>query len=204
MSTTIQHDLDPEGVRASSSYPHIVRGSGSSRTSGPGPAPWGRAAARPSRGRPSRGHGQFRDASGEDGFTLVELLVVVLVLATLVGIAVPTFVQQRESAWDAAVSSELRSAAIALESSRAQNQIYTSGVLDPGAGWGFESSSAVALRYRITADTYCLRAWFVPESDAPAPTAGFADMPSTTPQLWDATPSAGVSKVEGRDRAVCD
>jgi type II secretory pathway pseudopilin PulG len=126
---------------------------------------------------------------------LVELLVVVLVLATLVGIAVPTFVQQREGAWGAAVSSELRAAAIALESSRAQNIVYDPAVLTPGAGWGYEPSSSVQVRYSITDIDYCLIAWYSLETAA-LPAAGFDGVPDSTVQLWGATP-AGVREIDG-------
>jgi prepilin-type N-terminal cleavage/methylation domain-containing protein len=171
---------------------HVVRGSLRTRVTSPGHTPRGRAAARPS----GRTGSLARASTDQDGFTLVELLVVVLVLATLVGIAVPTFVQQREGAWGAAVSSELRAAVIALESSRAQNATYSASVLAAGAGWGYEPSSSVQLRYEISADGYCLIAWFDPDSADDSPAEGFTQLPSPPVQLWGATP-AGVGEVDG-------
>jgi prepilin-type N-terminal cleavage/methylation domain-containing protein len=100
----------------------------------------------------------------EDGFTLVELLVVVLVLGALVAIAVPTFADQREGAWDAAVRSELRSASIALESYRAQNGAYSADALAPGATWGFEKSGNLVYQDDfdlIFPTSYCLVAQHV-------------------------------------------
>jgi len=173
--------------------PDVVKGGALARPSGPGHTPRGRAAVRPRR-RPFLAPSWAR--SDQDGFTLVELLVVVLVLATLVGIAVPTFVQQRESAWDAAVSSELRAAAIALESSRAQNATYSDDAIQSGAGWGYEPSSTVQLRYSISASDYCLIAWFAPDFEAASPAEGFSDVPLTGSQLWGAKP-AGVIQVDG-------
>lgn len=126
--------------------------------------PSGAAGERPHASRPVRAGSARWRAVGEDGFTLVELLVVVLVLAALIAIAVPTFTGQREGAWDAAVRSELRSASIALESYRAQNGAYSSDALEPGSTWGFEASGN--LDYQdgftlITPTTYCLVAQHV-------------------------------------------
>lgn len=177
---------------------HVIRGAVHARTRGPGHGPRGRATVRPSARRRDEVAGA---PSGENGFTLVELLVVVLVLATLVGIAVPTFVQQREGAWGAAVSAELRAAVIALESSRAQNGTYDASVLAAGQGWGYEPSSSVTLRYDIIASDYCMIAWF--EADGTGTTAALASSapPPTSVQLWGATPS-GVREIDGAD--FCD
>lgn len=97
-----------------------------------------------------------RRSRDEDGFTLVELLVVVLVLGALIGIAVPTFVSQRDGAWDAAVRSELRAAGIALESYRAQNGEYSVAALATGAGWGYEDSGDLLFERAVGASAYCM------------------------------------------------
>lgn len=128
-------------------------------TSPHGPTgPHGPASARPS-ARIARPRSLARD--GEDGFTLVELLVVVLMLVALVGIAVPTFIGQQDRAERAAVQSELRTAAIALESHRARNGAYAEAAL-ASPEFGFVSSLDVAVFYEgaITPDTFCVRGWY--------------------------------------------
>jgi len=54
-------------------------------------------------------------SSEESGFTLVELLVVMLILGILAAIAIPTFFNQRNKARDASVKEMVRTAQTAME-----------------------------------------------------------------------------------------
>ncbi len=61
----------------------------------------------------------------EDGFTLIELMVVVLIIAILIAIAIPTFLGARERAQDRAAQSSLRNGLTAGKTIFTDNEDYT-------------------------------------------------------------------------------
>ena len=62
--------------------------------------------------------------SREEGFTLIELMIVVSIIAILAGILIPNFVNARAQAMTAACESNLRSIATAAELYYADQQVY--------------------------------------------------------------------------------
>lgn len=103
----------------------------------------------------------------ESGFTLIELMVVVLIIAILIAIAIPTFLGQRQKAQDKQAQSNLRNALTAEKSYYVDSQVYTAVAADmeaiePVLTWmGGAASTAPGEIYQKTGDggaTVCLEA----------------------------------------------
>lgn len=66
--------------------------------------------------------------NAEDGWTLVELVVVLLVIGVLLAIAIPTYLGAKDRSYDRAAQSDLRVALVAAKSLYAINGSYTCAI----------------------------------------------------------------------------
>jgi type IV pilus assembly protein PilA len=86
------------------------------------------------------------------GFTLIELLMVVAIIAVLAAIAIPQFVAYRTRAIDTQMKSDLKNAAMAMESYFAEFKIYPASV-GSISSTGFRQTSGVGLAISVTSPT---------------------------------------------------
>lgn len=82
-----------------------------------------------------------RGLSRDEGFTLIELMVVVMIIAVLIAIAIPSFLGFRKSAQDRSAQSEVRNVLLAEKAYWLDNGDYTQTAADITA---FEPNARLA------------------------------------------------------------
>jgi type IV pilus assembly protein PilA len=109
---------------------------------------------------------QVHGHRSERGFTLIELMVVVLIIAILIAIAIPTFLAARSRAQDRAAQSDLRNALTAEKTYFLDKQQYdattaTMKGVEVSLNWNGASTSRPATDVTVgttvsTNDTVCI------------------------------------------------
>jgi type IV pilus assembly protein PilA len=103
-----------------------------------------------------------RGLNKDEGFTLIELMVVVMIIAVLIAIAIPSFLGFRKSAQDRSAQSELRNVLLSEKAYWLDNGDYTEAAADitafePNAVINADPTVGVALNLNaLDADVVCL------------------------------------------------
>src|ERR1700730_4084888 len=103
-----------------------------------------------------------RRAEEEKGFTLIELLVVILIIGILAAIAIPSFINQKSKANDAAAKTQARTAQTAAETIATDNNgAYTNVTLanlqTTEGTLSDVSSATLSVPVAATATTYSVK-----------------------------------------------
>ena len=110
---------------------------------------------------PNDNHGQRPETLGsslQNGFTIIELLIIIAIIGLLATIAIPQFITYRSKGIDSQIKSDLRNAAGAMEAYFETNQAYPSSVAAIST-LGFKGSAGIALSVtNVTATSYQLTA----------------------------------------------
>lgn len=86
------------------------------------------------------------------GFTLIEVLLVIAIIGVLAVIGIPQFIAYRSRAVDAQMKSDLRNAAVAVESYFTKRSVYPASISEVD-GFGFQPTSGVTLTLNVVSQS---------------------------------------------------
>jgi type IV pilus assembly protein PilA len=93
----------------------------------------------------------------EEGFTLIELMIVIAIIGILAAIAIPQFNAYRARSFNAAANTDLRNAMTAEEGYFTDFDTYTSSAANLTGSYGLTTSSGVVLTLTADSTSYTVR-----------------------------------------------
>ena len=95
-----------------------------------------------------------------EGFTLIELMIVIAIIGILAAIAIPQFSAYRQRSYNAAAEADLRNAATAQEAYYVDAQHYTGTITGLiGSTYGLYTSQGVTLGGTLSGTQYIMTAF---------------------------------------------
>ena len=95
-----------------------------------------------------------------EGFTLIELMIVIAIIGILAAIAIPQFSAYRTRSYNAAAEADLRNAATAQEAYYVDNQKYLDTPVNLiGSTYGFYTSQGVTVGGTASAQGYTMTSY---------------------------------------------
>lgn len=96
----------------------------------------------------------------ESGFTLVEIMVVIGIIAILIAIAIPVYLNQRKEAWKASVREDITNSVLVVERDQSLNGYYQAYAgPPPNAKVSSNVSLKVSVLPAVSGNTACVEAF---------------------------------------------